>query len=34
MEFSHIRDKFEAAVIKKLNQHDAVCRWDPYLEVI
>lgn len=34
MEFSHIRDKFEAAVIKKLEDDKAVFRWDPYLEII
>lgn len=34
MEFSHIRDKFEAAVVKKLQFEDAVFRWDPYLETI
>lgn len=34
MEFSHIRDKFEAAVIKKLKNTDALFNWDPYLESI
>lgn len=34
MEFSHIRDKFEAAVIEKLNDDRAIFRWDPYLETI
>lgn len=34
MEFTHIRDKFEAAVIEKLRQHDAVFKWDPYLEQV
>ena len=32
MEFSHIRQKFEAAVIQKLRDDTAVFKWDPFIE--
>lgn len=34
MEFVHIRNKFEAAIIEKLNDDSAMFRWDPYMEII
>lgn len=34
MEFVHIRNKFEAAIIEKLNDDRAMFRWDPYMEII